>query len=97
MSIAQQMLDYLKDYHITESGAVKSRDLRLLFNLTDRQVREVVSFLRQEGEPICSSSCGYWYSVDPDDIEKTIRRLEAQAENMRISTTGLRKALRGKG
>lgn len=95
MSTAFQMLDYLKDYHNTESKAVKSRELRSLFNLTDKQVRNVVSQLRQDGEPVCSSSYGYWYSTDPDDIEKTIHRLEAQVENMNISITGLRKVLQG--
>ena len=97
MGTAHQMLEYLKDNHSTESTAVKNRDLRLLFNLTDKQVRNVVSRLRQEGEPVCSSSYGYWYSTDPDDIEKTLHRLEAQVENMNISITGLKKALGGKG
>jgi hypothetical protein len=93
MSTAHQVLEYLKDCHNTESRAVKNRELRLLFNLTDRQVRGVVSQLRQEGEPVCSSSYGYWYSTDPDDIERTLHRLEAQVENMNISITGLKKAL----
>ena len=97
MSTAHQMLEYLKDFHRAENTAVKSRDLRSLFNLTDKQVRNVVSQLRQEGEPVCSSSYGYWYSTDPNDIEKTLHRLEAQVENMSISITGLRKALGGKG
>ena len=95
MSTAHQMLEYLKDYHSTETKAVKSRELRSLFNLTDKQVRNVVSQLRQEGEPVCSSSYGYWYSTDPDDLEKTLHRLEAQVGNMNISIKGLRKALQG--
>lgn len=95
MGTDHQLLDYLKDYHNKESRAVKGRDLRSLFNLTDKQVRNVVSQLRQEGEPVCSSSYGYWYSTDPEDIEKTIHRLYAQVENMNISITGLKKALRG--
>ena len=95
MSTAHQMLEYLRDHHRTEGEAVKNRDLRSLFNLTDKQVRNVVSQLRQEGEPVCSSSYGYWYSTDPEDIEKTLHRLEAQVENMFISITGLRKALKG--
>ena len=65
----------------------------MLFNLTDKQLRNVVSGLRQEGKPICSSSYGYWYSTDPEDIEKTIHRLEAQVANMNISIRGLEKAL----
>lgn len=95
MDKAYQMLEYLKDYHNTESNAVKSRELRSLFNLRDKQVRLVVNQLRQMGEPVCSSSYGYWYSTDPEDIEKTLHRLEAQVENMNISITGLKKALKG--
>ena len=97
MSTAYQMLEYLKECHITESNAVKNRELRSLFNLTDKQVRNVVSYLRQRGEPVCSSSYGYWYSTDPEDIEKTLHRLEAQVENMNISIKGLREVLNGKG
>ena len=95
MSTAYQMLGYLKDYHNKESEAVKNRELRSLFSLTDKQVRNVVSQLRQEGEPICSSSYGYWYSTDPNDIEKTLHRLEAQVGNMNISIKGLKQALQG--
>lgn len=95
MDTAHQILEYLKDYHKTENKAVKSKDLRSLFSLTDKQVRILVSQLRQEGEAVCSSSCGYWYSTDPDDIEKTLHRLDAQVGNMIISIKGLRKALQG--
>ena len=95
MDTAHSMLEYLKDYHGTETTAVKGRELRSLFNLTDKQVRNVVSQLRQEGAPVCSSSYGYWYSTEPDDIEKTLHRLEAQVVNMNISIKGLRKALTG--
>ena len=97
MSVGKEMLDYLKDYHTKEAKALKSRDLRTLFNLTDKQVRNVVTQLRQEGKPVCSSSYGYWYSEDPEDIEKTIHRLDAQVKNMNISINGLRKALGGTG
>ena len=97
MDTANRLLEYLKDYHTAESMAVKSRELRSLFNLTDRQVRILVSHLRRCGEPVCSSSCGYWYSTDPEDIQKTIQRLTAQIDNMIDSTAGLNKALRGKG
>lgn len=93
MSIAKEMLEYLKEFHKAENCAVKGRELRSLFNLTDKQVRNVVSQLRQDGKPVCSSSYGYWYSEDPDDIGRTIHRLDAQVENMSISIIGLRKAL----
>lgn len=92
-SVGADITEYLKDYHLSENKAIKGRELCVLFNLTDKQLRNVVSGLRQEGKPICSSSYGYWYSTDPEDIEKTIHRLEAQVSNMNISIRGLEKAL----
>ena len=91
---AKDLVEYLQEYHTKERLAVKGRELCTLFNLTDKQVRNVVSELRQEGEPVCSSSYGYWYSRDPEDIEKTLHRLEAQVTNMNISIKGLVKALK---
>ena len=92
-SVGADITEYLKDYHLSENKAIKGRELCVSFNLTDKQLRNVVSGLRQEGNPICSSSYGYWYSTDPEDIEKTIHRLEAQVANMNISIRGLEKAL----
>lgn len=93
MGAGNDMAEYLKDHHRTEETAIKARDLRMLFNLGEKQVRNVVGELRNEGKPICSSSYGYWYSNDPDDLEKTIHRLNAQVENMNIAIAGLYRIL----
>ena len=94
--IAKDIAEYLEEYHCTEEKAVKSRELCLIFNLSDhKHLRNIVSNLRQDGVPICSSTYGYWYSKDPADVEKTLRRLEGQVKNMNISIMGLRKALEG--
>lgn len=94
-SVSSDIVEYLKDYHTEERLAIKGRELCTLFNLTDKQLRNVVSGLRQSGEAVCSSSYGYWYSTDPEDIEKTLRRLEGQVKNMNISIAGLQKVLTG--
>lgn len=94
-NVGADIVEYLKDYHTTESNAVKGKELCVLFNLTDKHLRNVVSLLRQNGEAVCSSSCGYWYSTDPEDIDKTLRRLEGQVKNMNIPITGLKKVLTG--
>lgn len=91
----KDIVEYLKSYHTDESSAIKSRELRILFNLTDKGLRDVISGVRQEGAAVCSSSYGYWYSTDPEDIGKTIRRLEGQVKNMNISIAGLKKAFTG--
>ena len=93
MSLGKDIAEYLADYHKTEETAIKARELRALYNLQDKQLRNVISVLRQDGEPICSSSNGYWYSTEPEDINKTIRRMEAQVLNMRHSIAGLYKNL----
>ena len=94
-STGEQIAEYLMEYHTEENKAIKGRDLCVLFNLTDKQLRNVVSVLRQGGEAVCSSSYGYWYSTDQADIEKTLRRLEGQVRNMNISITGLKQVLTG--
>ena len=93
IGVGNDIVDYLKRYHREEDNAIKGRDLRIVFNLKDRQLREVVSGLRQHGITICSSSQGYWYSEEPEDIIKTLRRLEGQVINMNNSIKGLKQAL----
>ena len=93
--IGSDIVEYLKEYHTQETTAIKGRELCVLFNLTDKHLRNVVSELRQDGEAICSSSYGYWYSTDPDDIQLTLRRIEGQVSNMEKTVAGLRKALTG--
>lgn len=94
-SVGSDIVEYLKEYHTQELTAIKGRELCVLFNLTDKHLRNVISDLRQNGEAICSSSYGYWYSTDPDDIELTLRRLEGQVSNMEKTVAGLKKALTG--
>lgn len=89
------IVGYLKEYHTEENTAINSRDLRCLFNLTDRELRLVVSRLRQEGNAICSSSNGYWYSENPSDIQITLSRLEGQVKNMNLVIKGLKGVITG--
>ena len=93
MELWNDIAEYLKEYHTEETHAIKNRELRELFCLTDRQVRLCVNELRREGVAICSSSEGYWYSEDTADIERTLHRMEAQIYNMKCSIAGLQKAL----
>ena len=95
--VSSDVLEYLKEYHSDEKNALKGREICTLFNVTSKQVRNIVNDLRQNGEPICSSNYGYWYSKDPEDLEATIARLSAQVVNMEKAIEGLRKAKGGKG
>jgi transcriptional regulator of NAD metabolism len=97
MSTEADIVDYLKEYHNKESKAIKGRSLCELFNLHSKQVRNLVSVLRQDGEPICSSNNGYWYSNDPEDLDRTIKRLSEQVKNMSRAVDGLYRAKEGLG
>ena len=93
--VSADIVEYLKEYHTDESKAIKGRDLRCLFNLTDRELRLVVSSLRQGGVAICSSTSGYWYSENPTDIQITLSRLEGQVNHMNLTIKGLKSILTG--
>lgn len=87
------IVEYLKEYHRSENHAIKGRDLCTLFNVHEKQLRNIVSDLRQNGEAVCSSTYGYWYSRDPDDIQITLSRLEGQVKNMVTAIDGLKRIL----
>lgn len=42
---------------------------------------------------LCSSTYGYWYSRDPDDISTTLSRLVGQVDNMQKVIAGLNRIL----
>lgn len=87
------IVEYLKEFHTSDGKAVKARELCVLFNVHEKQLRNIVSDLRQNGESICSSTYGYWYSRDPDDISTTLSRLVGQVDNMQKVIAGLNRIL----
>lgn len=46
----RDIVEYLQEFHKEERTAIKGRELCVLFNLTEKQLRNVVSGLRQDGE-----------------------------------------------
>ena len=93
MDKEMEILEYLQEFHKSEGNAVSAGELSILFNLSKRGLRAVVTALRKGYYPICSSNYGYWYSKEPEDIRKTVSRLEAQVKNMELAVTGLKKAI----
>ena len=77
-----EITEYLKDFHSTEQEAINCRELAQLYNVTSKQIRNIVSALRQDGAPICSSSAGYWYSEDRGDLLRTLNKIRSQIQNM---------------
>lgn len=88
---AEEILEYLKIHHNTEKTAIKSGEIGEIFNLYKASLRETVNYLRSIGYPICSSSRGYWYSENPEDIEKTLTHLEGRIKGMNRAIAGLKR------
>lgn len=74
--IEDSVLAYIKNREFT-----KVREINQYFQIGDeRTVRKIVERLREQGEPICRSNQGYYYSQDPTEIERTISQLLSQAQ-----------------
>lgn len=89
--LQREIMCHLRAGYTTEDEAINARELGELYNLTKREIRMVVTALRKEGYPICSSNNGYWYGKNEKDVDKTVKRLEAQIANMQEAVDGLLK------
>ena len=85
----KKLLEYLKDNHAGKDKAVCSRELERLFSMNGRSIRRIISRLRQDGHPICSSSKGYYYARTQDDINATVSRLNELVTGVSNARTGL--------
>ena len=45
--VGKDITEYLKEFHTTEGKAIKARELCVLFNVHQKQLRNIVSDLRQ--------------------------------------------------
>ena len=61
MDRKDEINEYLKKNHTGSEKAVFSEELERLFSMNGRTVRRLISSLRQDGHPICSSRKGYYY------------------------------------
>ena len=80
---------YLKRNHTGSEKAVFSEELERLFSMNGRTVRRIISALRQDGHPICSSCKGYYYAKTQDDVNDTVSRLNELVTGVSNSRTGL--------
>ena len=80
---------YLKTNHSGKEKAVLSRELERLFSVGGRSLRRIISSLRQDGYPICSSSNGYYYAKSQDEVNDTVSRLNEFVTGVSNTRTGL--------
>lgn len=66
---------------LLSENPVSRRCLSTKLGLSDRAVRNLITELRYQGVPICSSSQadGYWLARDKKEIEQTAREYRSRA------------------
>ena len=85
----KELCGFLQDLHRGERDAIHSCDLEDLYNITGPQLRYAINRLRSDGYPICSSDAGYFYANTQEEIDSTIRRLNANVSAMSRARNGL--------
>ena len=89
MDRKEEINEYLKKNHMGSEKAVFSEELERLFSMNGRTVRRLISSLRQDGHPICSSCKGYYYAKTQEEINRTVSRLNELVTGVSNARTGL--------
>lgn len=76
---AAEMLNLLAQHQGRERG-ISCADLARKAGITEREVRKLVSALRQEGVAICAKpKQGYYLAVTPEELKESCAFLHARA------------------
>lgn len=77
LQIAQAVMKGLKKY-VGKTNAIPGSKICLGFKKNTKhkidgvRLRKIINYLRNQGEPICSSSVGYYYPSNKKELEDTI-------------------------
>ena len=85
--------DYLKENCLGKENAEFSHDIEKRFLISGRDLRRLISALREKGEPICSDfHHGYYYAKNRDEINKTVKGLNEHVAGVSNTIMDLRNA-----
>lgn len=74
---------------------ISSSKLCEIFGVSGIEIRRIINAARCEGCPICSCHKGYYYSENPEDINRTIATLQHRVDKIQSAIKGLSMTLRG--
>lgn len=95
LALAPQFLEGLKrgrlDGRITPTAPVTGREIckRWKALKESSEVRALVSYWRERGEPIASEGDGYFYALTPSELEPTMLHLRQRMSRILTVTRGL--------
>jgi hypothetical protein len=98
MNTNVDMIDSLIGFirHRHSDNRVTRAELVRHLGLPDREARLAIQYAATAGYPVLSSStgAGYWWSDDPDEIDRAIADLESRILALSLRKAGLKKAWR---
>lgn len=75
-------LDDLKNHiHIGKENAISAKSLSEKIGFTDRVVHEIIAQARFAGQDICSSSRGYYYAKNEEELLDFVEQIEKRARH----------------
>ncbi len=82
-----RLIDVLMWY--TGDKRVLMHEFARLVGVSDRQLRIMVNFLRQQGVPVASDSRGYFWARTPDEMTETLEHIGGRMRSLRRVYDGL--------
>ena len=89
MDIEKKLLEFLNNSHTGVDNAVHSKTLEKLFDISSRTIRRYINNMRKSGIPVCSDATGYWIAANPNEANKTVKRLGDFVGEINNARTGL--------
>lgn len=91
MATSDQLLNILSG-HIGKGNGVSVKRLSLNLQVPERQIRSLVSALREKDHAICGTpKDGYYIAATPDELEQTCEFLRSRAMHSLTLESRLRK------
>lgn len=89
----KHLAEHLRRYHLGESRAATSQELETAFSIRGKALRDAVNRLRRKGVPIASSSSGYFYAAQEQEVRATIAHMTHRISGIAAAIRGLNRSL----
>ena len=93
VSHTRMISDFIQQEAFTAENPVVAPAIDEKFKLHPSHVRGCINLVRSMGIPICSNAKGYWYSSDPEEIQRTVDHIEDRIKKQQEAVSGLRATL----
>lgn len=89
LNMESDLCAYLQRNNTGSECAVSSKVLEAFFHVKGTEIRRMVNTLRCAGEPICSSSEGYYYAANEKEVWATIAQLSGRITKITLARDGM--------